>query len=259
MAPHLTETVFALGQGSRVIAVGSFCDYPPEVASLPRVGGYLDPDLEKITMLAPELLIVPGKDQRVTDYAAMKALPILNVNMDSMDSIDAGIAMVGKALGCEKEADAVRARIKAELDTVHAAVHGKPRPKALIISMRHDHNLNTLYTASRKSFVSQMVDCAGGDNVYADAATTYLEASKETVVIKAPEVILEFHAGENLDAGEQAKFIADWDQLPTLPAVRDKRIYLILESHSLRPGPRVAEVARIIARRLHPDADIPTP
>jgi iron complex transport system substrate-binding protein len=258
MAPHLTETVFALGQGSRVIAVGSFDDYPPEAAALPKVGGYVDPNLEKIAMLAPELIIVPGKDQKVTDFCAMKGISVLNVNMDSLETIDSGIEQIGQRLGCEKEAAALRARIKGELDEVGNAVQGLPRPKVLIITMRQDHNLNSLYTANRRSFISELVDCAGGDNVFSDAATTYLEASKETIVVKAPDVIIELHAGENIDSAEQGRYKADWQQLATLPAVQAGRIYLIMESFAARPGPRVGEVARIIARHLHREAPIPT-
>jgi len=257
MAPHLTETVFALGQGKRVIAVGSFDDFPPEAADLPKVGGYVDPNLEKIAMLSPELIVVPGKDQKVTDFAAMKGLPVLNVNMDSLATIDSGIEQIGQRLGCETEAAALRARVKGELDAVRKAVEGRPRSRVLIITMRQDHNLNSLYTANRNSFVSEIVDCAGGDNIFADASTTYLEASKETVVVKAPEVILELHAGEKLDAADQEQYKADWQQLPTLPAVQQGRIYLIMEAHAARPGPRVGEIARILARCLHPEAPIP--
>jgi len=257
MAPHLTETLFALGQGGRVVGVSSFCDYPPEVAALPKAGGYIDPDLEKITALAPELLIVPGEHDTVTEYAAMRHLPVLNVNMDSLESIDAGIATIGKALSCEEAAGALRAGIKGDLEAVRAAVSGLPRPKVLLITMRQDHDLNTLYTANASSFVSELVECAGGDNVYADSGNTYLEASKETIVMKAPDVIIEFHAGEALSPEEQAQYVNDWQQLPMLPAVKNGRVYLVLESHALRPGPRVAEIARILARLLHPDAELP--
>ena len=257
MAPHLTETVFALGQGDRVIAVGSFDDYPAEAAALPKVGGYVDPNLEKIAMLAPELIIVPGKHQKVTDFAAMKGLAVLNVNMDSLATIDSGIEQIGQRLGCPSEARALRARVTGELDAVRAAVANHPRPKVLIITMRQDHNLNSLYTANRNSFVSEIVDCAGGDNIFADAATTYLEASKETVVVKAPDVIIELHAGEKLDAAEQEQYKADWSQLPNLPAVRDGRVCIFTEPHAARPGPRVGEIARIFARCLHPEAQLP--
>ncbi|MCX5769966.1 MAG: ABC transporter substrate-binding protein [Candidatus Hydrogenedentes bacterium] len=254
LAPHLTETVFALGQGSRVIGVGSYDDYPLEVAALPKVGGYVDPDLEKISLLNPELLIVQGRHPKIAEYAKLKGAPMLSVNMDSLDGIDKGIAEIGRALGCEKEADELRARIRGELDEVRASVAGLLRPKVLIITMRHDHTLNSLYTAHGGSFVSELVDVAGGDNIYADAATTYPEASKETVVLKAPEVILEFHAGEKMEDRERQRFIDDWRQLPSLPAVQNGRVYVITEPHAVRPGPRIGEIARLLAGLLHPDA-----
>jgi iron complex transport system substrate-binding protein len=254
LAPHLTETVFALGQGSRVIAVGSFDDYPPEVAALPKAGGYVDPDLEKISLLNPELLIVQGRHPKITEYARLKGVPLLSVDMDSLDGIDRGIGEIGRALGCEREAEALRARIRGELDQVRESVAGLPRPKVLIITMRHDHTLNALYTAHGGSFVSELVGVAGGDNIYADAATTYPEASKETVVLKAPEVILEFHAGEKIDGRERQRFIEDWRQLPSLPAVQNGRVYAIVEPHAVRPGPRIGEIARLLEALLHPDA-----
>jgi iron complex transport system substrate-binding protein len=256
MGPHITETVFALGQGSRVIAVGSFDDYPPEVADLPKVGGYINPDLEKIGMLNPELLIVAGRSRVITEFAQMRGIKILNVEMDSLATIDSGISEIGRALGAEQQADALRQKIKGELDAVRAAVAGKPRPKVLIITMREEHTLNTLYTVSGKSFVSELVDIAGGGNIYNDASTAYLEASKETVVLKAPEVVLEFHAGEKLDEEEIARFIADWRQLPSLPAVQQGRIYIVTAAHAMRPGPRIGEIARDIARLLHPDVSL---
>ncbi|NIA15783.1 MAG: ABC transporter substrate-binding protein [Nitrospiraceae bacterium] len=258
MAPHLTETVFALGLGDRVVARGDFCDYPPEAAALPKAGGYLDPDYEKLTMLSPALLIVGGNHQELTDFAKMKRIDVLNVHMDSFATIDAGIAKLGTALKCEAEADALRKRIRDELDAVRAAVKPFPRVKVLIISMRNDHSLNTLYTVGGESFVSEVVACAGGDNVYGDSEIPYLEASKETVVVREPDVIIEIHAGENLSAEEQARYVADWNQMPSLPAVRNGRVYLIMESHALRPGPRVAEIARRVARCLHPEAGIPS-
>ena len=257
--PHVTETVFALGQGSRLIAVSDFCDYPPEATHLPRVGGYMDPNLEKIAALSPALLLIAGESPKITDFARQRAIPYLNVSMDSLASIDAGITSLAKAMGCEKEGDTLQAKIHAELEVVRTAVKGMPRPKVLIITTRQDHTLNNLYTTNRSSFVSELVDCAGGDNIYADAVTTYPEASKETIVVKAPEVIIEFHAGEKFDDVEHAKYIEDWKQLGSLPAVRDGRIYLILEGYAMRPGPRVGEIARLLAQHLHPDTVLPKP
>lgn len=259
LAPHLTECVFALGQGSRLTGVTYFCDFPEEATKLPKVGGYIDPNLEKIASLTPELLLIAGQSPKITEFAKLRGIPCLNIDMDSLPSIDAGIVSLGKALECESEADALRARIQAELDAVRQAVSGLPRPKVLIITTRQEHNLNSLYTTHKTSFVSELVECAGGDNIYADATAKYPEASKETVVVKAPDVILEFHAGENLSQEEQDHFVADWDQLGSLPAVQQHRVYLVLEGHAMRPGPRVGEIARLLAKKLHPDAAVAQP
>ena len=257
MAPHLTETVFALGQGPRVIAVGSYDDYPRRVRALPKVGGHIDPDLEKITMLAPELLILGGEHQQVSEYAALNQLPILNVHMDSFETIDQGIGTLGQALGCVKEANRLRLQFQSEIQALRERLKDVKPLQVLIITTRQTHDLNTLYTAGGSSFVSEMVELAGGENIYRDVDKPYLEASKETVVMKAPEVILEFHCGESLTDNQQQAFYNDWMSLSTLPAVRCGAIYLILESYGLRPGPRIVEVARRIAKLLHAEEMAP--
>lgn len=257
MGPNITETIFALGQGSRVSAVDSFTDYPPEATCLPRVGGYIDPNLERITLIQPDLIILAGQYPKVMEFAAPRNLPTLVVAMDSLATIDGGIAALGQALDCPEEARQLRTQIKDALDVVRGAVAGRTRPRVLIITGRSTHDLHALQTAGGTSFVSEIVACAGGDNLYGDVATPYFEASKESVVAKAPEVILEFHAGEALSESDRAAFVADWEAMPTLPAVREKRIYLLTESHALRPGPRIGEIARRIVRLLHPEAELP--
>jgi iron complex transport system substrate-binding protein len=254
MAPNLTETIFALGQGHRVIAVGDYDDYPPEIATLPRAGGYLDPDLEKITMLAPGLMILPGRHQQVTEYARLNRLQVLNVDMDSLQSIDAGIATLGEALGANDAARALRERMRADAEAVRAAVAGLPRPRVLIITWRQPRDMSQLYTAGGDAFISEIVDLAGGENLYAGEAQRYFEASKETIVVAAPEVVLEFHAGAHLRPEEIAALQAEWQVFASLPAVRTGRVHIITESHALRPGPRLIEIAWMLAGLLHPEA-----
>ena len=256
MAPNLTETVFALGCGDRVIAVGDYDDYPPEIAALPRAGGYLDPDLERITLLSPSLLIVPGRHQQLAEYAALNRLPVLNVDMDSLASIDAGIATLGEALGAEAAADALRARMREEAEALREAVAGLERPRVFIVTSRQPRDMTQLYTAGGDAFISEVVALAGGENLYAHAPQRYFEASKETVVMGAPEVILEFHAGSRLRDGDMVALQADWNLFPSLPAVRAGRVHIITDSHALRPGPRLIEVAWMLARLLHPEADL---
>ncbi len=258
-APNITETVFALGAGDRVVAVSSFCDYPPAIAALPHVGGHIDPDLEKITLLNPELIIVQGKHSVMAELCEKNGIPIAHVDMDSLDTVYEGVLTIGQALGCPTEAEVLNSRIENELESVRESVKGLPHPKVLLITARQDHNLNTLYTVGGPSFLSELLAVAGGENIYGDADQPYLEASKETVVVRAPDIILEFHAGEELSDDESKRYVADWEQLPSLPAVRNGRVHLITESHAMRPGPRVAEIARLLAALLHPEGAAPKP
>ncbi|MBI2422596.1 MAG: ABC transporter substrate-binding protein [Candidatus Hydrogenedentes bacterium] len=257
LAPHLTETVFALGQGKRVVAVGKFDDYPLAVSLLPDVGGYLDPDLEAIGLLNPALLIVPGDHRKVSEYAALNTIPVLNVNMDSLATIDAGIATIGEALGAVKQADALRQQVKSEVEAMRAAVGDRPPVRVLIVTSRERGQLDNLFTVGKESFVSEMVELAGGQNIFGDQATGYFEASKETMVMAAPEAIIEFHAGKTMTSNQKQAFYDDWMAFTDVPAVKNGRIYLIQESHALRPGPRVVDIARIVARSLHADVEIP--
>ncbi len=254
MAPHLTETIHALGQGERLIAVGSFDDYPPEIASLPRVGGYMDPELERISLLSPELIVLPGRHEKVTSYARLYNIPVLNVHMDSFETIFAGIRTLGEALDCETEAEALIASMKAEMAALEARVADLPRYPTLIITARQPGALGSLYTTGGNSFISEMLALIGADNIHKDVEQAYFSASKETVVMRAPEIIVEFRAGEDLNDAVIDRLRSDWRQMGTLPAVQNDRIYFVTESHAMRPGPRIFEVADSIARMIHGDA-----
>ncbi len=257
LAPHITETVFAIGRGDRVVGVSSFCDYPPQVKDLPDVGGYVDPNLERIAVLEPELIILGGKHEKVAQYAGLRHIDILQVHMDSLATIYVGIERIGEALDAAREAQSLCTEIKGELAGIKNAVQGLDRPAVLAITSRSRHDLNSLFTVGGTSFVSELIDTAGGHNIYRDADRPYIEASKETVVMEQPEVIIEFHAGENLSDRDRSNYVDDWRVLKSIPAVKNNRIHIITASHALRPGPRIAEIAGLIAKCIHPDVKIP--
>ena len=258
LAPNIPETIFALGQGHRVVGVSDFDDYPPrEVGQLPSLGGYMDPDLEALTMLAPAMVIVPGRHEQVTQFAELNGIAVLNVHMDSLTTIFAGIETIGGALGVPQRASELCLQIHNDLEAIREAVKPFERRKVLIVLGRERGDLSNLQTVGGTSFISELVEVAGGDNIYADADTPYLEASKETVVLKAPDAILEIQAGKSLTRNQQQALYNDWRFLDTVPAVKNGSIYYVTESHALRPGPRIADVAKLFARKLHFLAELP--
>ena len=252
--PHITEVVFALDEGGRVIAVDDYSDYPPPVQALPKVGANINPALEKITLLEPEMILAAGANEKMAAHARLNKIPVFNIHMDSFETIGAGIERIGELLGCPRAARALHAEFDADIAGVDEALSEIEPLKTLIITGRTTHDLNTLHTVGGASFVSEVVELAGGRNIFRDTKRPYFEASKETVVARAPEVIVEFHCGEGLTEKQRAAYRRDWEALPTLPAVRGKRIHFVTASHGLRPGPRIVEIARALAFKLHPRA-----
>jgi iron complex transport system substrate-binding protein len=257
LAPNITETIFALGAGNRVVGVSEFDDYPPEAAALPKMGGYLDPDLEKLTLVSPALIIVPGRHEQVTAFGEMNQIPVLNVHMDNLETIHAGIGAIGAALGVPERATELWTTIETDLDELREALKDLPRKKVLIVLGRERGDLTNLQTVGGSSFISEMVEAAGGDSIYKSATQPYLEASKETILLEAPDAIIEIHAGKNLTKNQMQLLYNDWRFLDTVPAVKNGAIYFVTESHAMRPGPRIADVAKIIARKLYFEAELP--
>ncbi len=256
MAPNITETVFALGQQTRLVAIGKFDDYPLETAGLPKVGGAIDPDLERIAALRPGLILTSGDVPKVKQYGSASGIPVINLTMDSLEGIHQGITEIGALLACAHESATLLAAMELRRRSLEFALAQRSHPKVLLVTGRMTHDFNALPSANGKSFLSELVSVAGGDNIFSDAPQTYFEASKEQVVARAPEAILEFHCGENLSDTDKKAFVADWQALPTLPAVKNGRVHIITETHAMRPGPRVYEVAALFAHLLHPDAEI---
>ena len=257
LAPNITETVYAIGEGNRIIGVSDFDDYPRQVDRLPQLGGYLDPDLERIALLRPGLIMVPGRHEKVSTFAEQNGINILNVHMDSLATIDTGIQSIGAALGAEARATELRTEITSRLEGIRAAVEPFDRPKVFIVMSRDRGDLSNLQTVGGGSFISELLTIAGGDNIYEEETSPYLEASKETLLIRAPDVIIEIHAGRTYTENQKTALLSDWRFLDNLPAWKGKRIYFFTDSLMMRPGPRVPEIAKQIARKLHFDAQLP--
>lgn len=260
-APNITETVFALGEGERVIAVTDFCTWPPEARALPKVGGYINPDLEKIALLNPAMIIVLGEHDKLTDFSRINNIQLVRVDMATggINTIEDGILKIGEALGVGGRASLLWTEISSELAAVSAAVEDRVRPTVLLIMGRSEHDLDTLFTTGGASYISELVDIAGGDNVFAAETTAYFEASKEPVVMSSPDVIIEFHAGEKMSEADEARYKSDWNKMPSLPAVQEGRLHIVTEEFTTIGGPRIGKTARLLARLLHPGIELAEP
>ncbi|HUT37052.1 MAG TPA: helical backbone metal receptor [Planctomycetota bacterium] len=255
MAPSVVELLFAIGAGGRVAGVGDWCFHPPEAKRLPRVGGEYNPSLERMLTLQPDLLIVQGRADKVETFCRHNGIRVLHLNTDTLGTLRSGLHELGRAIGLAAEADRLAARIQMELAAVASRVAGRPRPSVFLCMNHSPGSLRGLSTAHGKSLLSELLDVAGGENVLGDIDLAYPPVSKEQLLQREPEVILDLHPGEELSDGARRQLLADWQAMASLPAVRDGRIYVLTDDSLLVPGPRVPLVARRLAEALHPEAE----
>lgn len=246
-SPAVTELVFAMGCGDRVVGVSDYTTHPPEACALPTVGGRLNMNRERLLVLHPDLIVAQGQHAEMEAFAAANQMRLLSVRLDSMGDLFDAIGRMGKALGAETAARDVAGRLRAELDAVSRSAHtaGGAVPVLLLIG-RTPGDLSGMTTVGRGTFVSQLLSLAGGSNIFSDATGLYPQVSAESVLMRRPEVIIEINLGRTTEA-ERQRAAADWQRLPTLPAVASGRIHCLTNDVLLVPGPRMGEAARVLA------------
>jgi iron complex transport system substrate-binding protein len=248
--PAVTEMLFALGAGDRVVAVGSFDRYPPEIEKLPRVGALLDPDLERILSLRPDLVTVYGSQTDLRAQLERAKVPLFVYSHAELADVTTTILDLGNRVGRAERARELTAGIERALRDVRQRVASRPRPRTLIVFGRESLSLRGIYASGGYGFVHDMVTAAGGDNIFADLKQQAVQATAELIIARRPEVILELRA-EPLTPDRQARELATWTQLSSVPAVRDGRVHIIADPRVVVPGPRVGEGVALLAGAIH--------
>ncbi len=256
-APSVTESLFALGLGERVVGVSTYCHYPPETASLPKVGTYLRPNVERIAALQPDLVILLKQPQGVEEQLRRLALPVLLVEHGDLERMFAAIEAIGEAGGVAARARELTGRIRARLDEIRTRTRRRPRRSLLFVVGRTPGRLEGLIAVGRGSYLNAIIDIAGGRNVLADSPVDYPKISLETVLARNPDVIVDMgEMAETKGVTEERKqqVVALWRQRSSLQAVAAGRVYAVASDIFVVPGPRVVEAAEAFARMLHPEA-----
>lgn len=246
LAPSVTEVLFALGVGSRVIGVSTYCDYPPEAALVDKVGTFLSPNIERIIAKRPDLIIaVPSPTNRdAVESVRDLGLRVLVVNPESVASILEAVTTIADAVGAAEAGAALRRRIETQLAAVRGRLEGVT-PRSVLMAVDH----RPLIVAGAGTYQDEVIELAGGRNLGRNAGSRWPHVGIEFVVAQAPEVIIDTTMGSD----EQARPTDFWQPFTTIPAVREKRIHGARAFVLLRPGPRVAEGVETMARFIHPE------
>lgn len=251
--PAVTEMLFAIGAGPQVVGVGSFDDYPPEVAKLPRLGALLDPDLERILALRPDLVVVYESQTDLRSQLARANVPMFVYKHAGLADISTTMRDLGARTGHEPGAAAVNAAIARKMQDIRTRVQGRPRPRVLLVFGRDALSLRGIYASGGAGFLHEMLEAAGAENVFADVPKQSVQATTELILARRPDVIVELRSG-TIAPDLLKKEVAAWSPLAAVPAVRQNRIVIITDPRAVVPGPRVAEGAELIARAVHPEA-----
>jgi iron complex transport system substrate-binding protein len=251
LVPAVTEMLFAMGAGDAVAGISSYDRFPPEALKRPKVGGLIDPDFERILSLRPDLVITYGTQSELIDRLRRANIGIYNYEHAGLADITATVRSLGQRIGLSAGSERLAASVERQLAEVRARVAGRPRPRTALIIGRELGTLRGLHASGGVGFLHDILETAGGADVFADVKRQNLQLSTEVLLARAPDVILELHPPEGWTPERLASERAVWQQLPGLPAVRNGRIHVLTDQRLIVPGPRVADAARLFADLLH--------
>jgi iron complex transport system substrate-binding protein len=254
LVPAVTEMLFVMGAGRQVVAVSNYDRYPPEAASLPRVGALVDPDVERILSLRPDLVVVYATQDDLMQQLERVRIPMFNYQHAGVADITQTMRRLGARVGRSAEAEAASVVLEASFADTRRRVAGLPKPRTALLFGREAGSLRGLFASGGVGFMHDMLVIAGGDDVFADIGRQSIQISTETILARAPDVIVEVYPGDGWTPERIASERAVWRVLSSVPAVRDGRIHILADERFIVPGPRVGEAARLLARTLHPVA-----
>lgn len=248
VAPSVTEILFALGLGERIVGVSSYCNFPPEALRKEKVGGYVTPSMEKILALRPDLVFqtADGDLKTFVDRLAGFGIPVYITNPRSLTDTLAAVLKIGEATFSLPAAQTLVGAMRGKMGGIREKVAGRPRPRAL-----HAMSVDPLISSGKGTFVHDLIVLAGGENVAAEAKGKHPLLSMEEVMARDPQVILlsSMLSDEPMTAQKQAL-----GRYREISAVRAGRIHVIRADLILRPSPRIVDGLAEVARALHPEA-----
>ena len=253
LSPNLTEIIYGVGAFDELVGVSEYTSYPPAATRLPVLGGWQNPNYEKLVAMRPDLVLVDGGQAPfVQDKCKQLGLRVMVVADEKVADVYAAITAIGQATGHEAESAKLLQTTRDGLLRVSQKTASVPKLKVVLIVDRIPGTLRNLYTATAGSYLAEVVDLAGGRIAVPPDKTGYAKLSKEDLLAADPDVILDFthgavgrFAGDPMDA---------WKEMPELKAVRTHRVSEVNEDYVPHASQRIVQTAELFARLIHPEA-----
>ncbi|MGA2172068.1 MAG: cobalamin-binding protein [Sedimentisphaerales bacterium] len=250
LSPNLTEIVFALGLGDRIVGVSNNCNWPAEAKQKPRMGTFWQPNTEAIIAAKPDLVVCESflQHKEVAETLKRAGSNVLSLRVESIKELYSAILSIGQAAGCQDKAEPLAAKIKSELDQIRAKSSSAKKVEVLWAVQTEP-----MRVVGVKTFVNEIIDIAGGQNVIAPTGDQYPSVGTEEIIGSGAEVIIQSAMGTESIAKQQETAEKFWSRYANLPAVKNKKVYVMEADTVLRLGPRLPEGARAVAKLLHPE------
>ncbi len=253
LSPNLTQIIFALDASEYLVAVDDYSVYPPEAAMLPRVGNYMDPDLEALAATDPDLVLIVEVDEGTGDLLAGLGLAYISYGNNTIDEILGSITDLGWLMARTSEVEIITSDWNSTLNDVRTALEGvEPREVALVIG-RNPGRLQDIYVAGSGSYLGEIIELAGGVNVFGDQPMMWPQIGAESMVGADPDIIIDSTLSKGASDEQFEALREDWDELPGLRALRNDRIIIPTEGWFQIPGAHLDSILMLFAHWIHPE------
>lgn len=237
LAPAITETLFALGLGKKIVGVTRYCVFPPETKEIEKIGGYSDANLEKIVGLKPDIVVLSKEHIKQKEYLSGFGIYTLTVDMTTKATICTAFALIGRYCNANRSADSLLQLFEKTFANVNKDLN---RKKILICVGRDAPGAGTIksvYAAGQTTFYNDIIKAAGAINAFPDSFPIYPSLSTEGILTVAPDIIID--VAPAMGYYSCSLLVNDWKQMSRLPAVKNNRIYCLPRDYATVPGPRI--------------------
>jgi iron complex transport system substrate-binding protein len=247
MAPNITEMIYDIHAQDQLVGVTDFCKFPAEARLKPKVGGWLNPNYEKILSLKPDLVIALRFHGETVDTLEKLKIPVLVLDCQTIGDILEAYQVLGKKLGHEEDARRGRETLEQRLEKAQGLAR-KHKPVSVLFIIGHTPGtLDQLYGVGPKNFVDELVTLMGGVNILSDAHEPYPLVSKEELFKRDPEVIIDSIPSSEMNPNQLKAERQTWNKFSNLRAVQKNQVYTLTQDEYLIPGPTLAGLAEYLS------------
>ncbi len=239
LAPNLTENIFAVGAGDRLVGVTTYCNYPEEARKIQKIGDTVSPNMEAIVALRPQIVFVSTASQ-IENFARTleeQNIAVFVTDPQTMEDVLTNLRELGEIFGTLERTTILLNELQERLLAVDEQVRGRPKARAFVQISKEP-----LFTIGKESFLTEMIGRAGGESVTREVATAYPKLNKETALALDPEVIILSDSEDNREPNDVFK---------NSKAVKNNRVHRIDADIISRPGPRLVAALEQLAEALH--------